>query len=57
MATPKQNIHIGVSVAAIVVGAILAILTGGDPYALVLASGVTTGVGYWLGAAAQRKHG
>ena len=57
MANPKHTIHVGIAVVGLVVGAIMAIATGGDAFALGLATGGTTGIGYWLGAAAQRRHG
>ena len=57
MANPKHTIHVGIAAVGLVVGAIMAIATGGDAFALGLATGGTTGIGYWLGAAAQRRHG
>ena len=57
MANPKHTIHVGFAAVGLVVGAIMAIATGGDAFALGLATGGTTGIGYWLGAAAQRRHG
>jgi hypothetical protein len=57
MANPKHTIHVGIAVVGLVVGAIMAIATGGDAFALGLATGGTTGIGYWLGGAAQRRHG
>jgi hypothetical protein len=55
MANPKHTIHVGIATVGLIVGAIMA--TGGDAFALGLATGGTTGIGYWLGAAAQRRHG
>ena len=57
MANPKHTIHVGIAVVGLIVGAIMAIATGGDAFALGLATGGTTGIGYWLGGAAQRRHG
>ena len=57
MANPKHTIHVGIAVVGLVVGAIMAIATVGDAFALGLATGGTTGIGYWLGASAQRRHG
>ena len=57
MAHPRHNLHVILTVAGLVVGGILAVVTGGDAFALALATGGTTGIGYWLGAMAQRKHG
>ncbi len=57
MANPKHTIHIGIAVVGVVVGALFAVATGGDTFALMLASGGMSGIGYWLGAVTQRKHG
>jgi hypothetical protein len=57
MANPKHTIHVGIAAVGLVIGAIMAIATGGDAFALGLATGGTTGIGYWLGASAQRRHG
>jgi len=39
-----------------VIGGILAIVTGGDAFALAIATGGVTGVSYWVGALAQHRH-
>lgn len=57
MANPKNVLHVAVTAAGLIVGGALAIITGGDAFALALATGATTGVGYWFGAFAHRKHG
>jgi hypothetical protein len=57
MANPKHTIHVGITVVGLVVGAIMTVATGGDAFALGLATGGTTGIGCWLGASAQRRHG
>ena len=57
MGNPKTRIHAGITVVGIVVAGIVAVFTGGDAFALMLASGGMSGIGYWLGAAAQRRHG
>ena len=57
MANPKHTIHAGIAIVGLVVGAIMAVATGGDAFALGLATGGTTGIGYRLGASAQRRHG
>jgi hypothetical protein len=57
MAHPRHNLHVILTVAGLLVGGILAVVTGGDAFALALATGGTTGIGYWFGAMAQRKHG
>ena len=57
MANPKNRIHVGITVVGILVAGLLAVITGGDPFALMIATGGMSGLGYWLGAAAQRRHG
>lgn len=57
MAHPRHNLHIALTVAGLLLGGILAVVTGGDAFALALATGGTTGIGYWFGAMAHRKHG
>jgi hypothetical protein len=57
MDNPKNRIHAGVAVLGIIVAGAIAVFTGGDPFALMLATGGMSGIGYWLGAAAQRRHG
>ena len=57
MANPKHTIHIGVASVGIVVGAILAVMVGDPTVALIFSGGAMSGIGYWLGAAAQRRHG
>jgi hypothetical protein len=57
MANPKNRIHAGITVAGVLVAGLLAVFTGGDPFALMLVSGGMSSIGYWLGAAAQRRHG
>jgi hypothetical protein len=53
---PHRRLHAVVTAAAVIVAAILAIITGGDAFALAVASGATTGIGYWLGGMAYRRH-
>ena len=57
MANPRNTLHVVVTVAAAVAGGVLAVVTGGDAFALALATGATSGIGYWFGAFAHRKHG
>lgn len=57
MDNPKNRIHAGVAVLGIAIAGVVAVFTGGDPFALMLATGGMSGIGYWLGAAAQRRHG
>jgi hypothetical protein len=51
---PHRRLHAVVTGAAVIIAAILAIITGGDAFALAVASGATTGIGYWLGGMAHR---
>ena len=57
MANPKHTIHVGVSAVALVIGAILSIAIGDPTVALIFSGAAFSGIGYWLGAAAQRRHG
>jgi hypothetical protein len=57
MASPKHIIHVGVSAVALVIGAILSIAIGDPTVALIFSGAAFSGIGYWLGAAAQRRHG
>lgn len=57
MANPRHNLHVVITALGLVVGGVLAVVTGGDAFALALATGATTGIGYWFGAFAHRKHG
>ena len=57
MAHPRHTLHVAVTILGLIAGGVLSVITGGDPTALVIAMGGTTGIGYWLGAVAHRKHG
>ena len=57
MANPKHTIHVGIAVAGVVVGAVLSLFTGDATVPLMFSGGVMSGIGYWLGASAQRRHG
>lgn len=57
MANPKHTIHLGVTAVALVVGAILSVVVGDPTVALIFSGATFSGIGYWLGAAAQRRHG
>lgn len=57
MANPRHTIHVGMAVLGIIAGVVLSIATGGDAFALSLAMGATSGIGYWVGAISHRKHG
>jgi hypothetical protein len=54
---PHRRLHAVVTAVAVVIAAILAIITGGDAFALAVASGATTGIGYWLGGMTHRSRG
>jgi hypothetical protein len=54
---PHRRLHAVVTAIAIIIAAVLAIITGGDAFALAVASGATTGIGYWLGGMAHRGRG
>lgn len=57
MADQKRTFHIGITAVALVVGAILSVLVGDPTVALVFSGTALSGIGYWLGAATQRRHG
>ena len=57
MANPKNTIHVGIAVAGVLVGAVLSLFTGDPAVALMFSGGAMSSIGYWLGAAAQRRHG
>jgi hypothetical protein len=57
MANPKHTIHIGIAAVGILVGAVLSLFTGDPAVALMFSGGAMSGIGYCLGAAAQRRHG
>ena len=49
--------HVVVVVAGVAVGGVLAVFTGDPAVTLMFSGGIMSAVGYWLGAAAHRKHG
>lgn len=57
MAKPKHIIHVGIAATGIVIGAVLAVLTGDATVPMMFAGGSMSALGYWFGAAAQRRHG
>ena len=57
MANPKHTIHVGIAVIGIVIGAVLAVITGDATVPMMFAGGTMSALGYWFGAAAQRRHG
>jgi hypothetical protein len=57
MANPKRALHVGITAVALVVGAVLSVAIGDPTVALVFSGTALSGIGYWLGAATQRRHG
>lgn len=56
MNNAKHVLHAAVTVVAVVAAGSLAIVSGGDSFAIALALGATTGVSYWAGALIERFH-
>jgi hypothetical protein len=56
MNNAKHMMHVLATVVAVVVAGALAIVSGGDSFAIALALGATTGVSYWAGALLERFH-
>jgi hypothetical protein len=57
MANPKHTIHVGIAVTGLVLGGLLSVLLGDPSIVAVFTGGSMSALGYWLGAAAQRRHG
>ena len=57
MANPKHTIHVGIAVTGLVLGGLLSVLVGDPSVVAMFAGGSMSALGYWLGAAAQRRHG
>lgn len=57
MANRKHTTHVGIAILGLIVGALLSLFTGDPTVPLMLSGGVMSGIGYWFGAAAQRRHG
>jgi hypothetical protein len=57
MANPKHTIHVGIAVAGLVLGGLLSIFLGDPSVVAMFAGGSMSALGYWFGAAAQRRHG
>ena len=57
MANPKTTIHIGIAVVGFLAVGVLSIFIGDATLPFMIAGGGLSGLGYWLGAAAQRRHG
>ena len=57
MKNMRHVLHAVVIVGGIAVGGVLAIITGDPTITPMFTGGIISAVGYWLGAAAHRKHG
>lgn len=57
MTRTKHFLHGVAVVLGVAIAAVVAVISGGDPFALAIAGGATTGIGYWVGAIAQQRHG
>lgn len=57
MTRTKHFLHGVAVVLGVAVAAVVAVVSGGDAFALAIAGGASTGIGYWAGAIAQRRHG
>ena len=57
MANPKHTIHVGIAVTGLVLGGLLSVFLGDPSVVAMFAGGSMSALGYWLGAAAQRRHG
>ena len=57
MANPRHTLHVGAVALGVVVGALLAVLTGDPSVPLMFSGGAMSAIAYWAGAAAHRKHG
>ena len=57
MANPKTTIHIGIAVVGFLAVGVLSVFIGDATLPFMIAGGGLSGLGYWLGAAAQRRHG
>lgn len=56
MNNAKHVLHAVVTTVAVLTAGALAIVSGGDSFAIALALGATTGVSYWAGALIERFH-
>ena len=57
MANPRHTTHLVVTLAAFIVGGVLAIAVGDPTVPLIFSGAGLSAVGYALGAAAHRHHG
>jgi len=56
MKNAKHLLHAALTAVAVVIAGALAIVSGGDSFAIALALGATTGISYWVGALVERFH-
>ena len=56
MANPRTTIHIGIAVVGFLAVGVLSVFIGDATLPFMIAGGGLSGFGYWLGAAAQRRH-
>ena len=57
MANPRHTTHLVVTLAAFIVGGVLAIAVGDPTVPLIFSGAGLSAIGYALGAAAHRRHG
>lgn len=57
MANPKTIIHVGTVVVGFIAAGIISVFIGDAALPFMIAGGGLSGVGYWLGAKAQSRHG
>lgn len=57
MPNPKTTIHIGIAFVGFLALGAVSVFIGDATLPIMIAGGGLSGLGYWLGAAAQRRHG
>lgn len=57
MPNPKTTIHIGIAFVGFLALGAVSVFIGDATLPVMIAGGGLSGLGYWLGAAAQRRHG
>lgn len=57
MANPKTVIHISIIVVGFLIAGAVSVFIGDATLPIMIAGGGLSGVGYWLGAKAQSRHG
>lgn len=56
MKNAKHLLHVVLTALAVLAAGTLAVVSGGDSFAIALALGATTGISYWVGALVERFH-